>query len=125
MLSKEKALQRWFHEVWAQENSGAIFELFQPDGGKEQKVAYGFKKDEAISPEEFAAFHAALLNLIGDIQVSIDFVVETEDWITAECTLAAKSRASGLEKEVGMKGVVIVKFEEGIIKEAKNYFDFK
>jgi len=110
-------METWFRRVWTEEDSTAIEELFVPDG-----EARGLGANVLIGPEGFKQFHSALRGLLCNFVITIDKSVESGDWISAVCTLRAKSRQSG--GPVEMTGSVMVRIEDGKLTEAYNHWDF-
>ncbi len=119
--TKIDVIQSFFTEVWSNERAEVINEVFVPDAG-ENKTADGLKKDEKMSPEDFEAFHGALLGLIQDVVISIDEYIEYDDWVVTRCTLTANDRRSG--KPVKILGSAWARVTDGKIREAHNYWDF-
>ncbi len=112
-----ETFNRWFYEVWTNENRDAIFEMFKPEG-----IADGLG-DMITGPEQFAAFHEALLKLICDVKITFDQHIESGDVISAVCTLTARKRTDP-EVTVKMKGTCFAKMGDGVIVHAENFWDF-
>ncbi len=117
MSTFREVMETWFRRVWTEEDSTAIEELFVPDG-----EARGLGANVLIGPEGFKQFHSALRGLLCNFVITIDKSVESGDWISAVCTLRAKSRQSG--GPVEMTGSVMVRIEDGKLTEAYNHWDF-
>jgi hypothetical protein len=109
--------ETWFNRVWACEDASAIDELFVPDG-----EARGLGANVLVGPEGFKQFHSALLKLLSDVVITIDKSIESDDWMSAICTLKARSRESGAD--VGMTGSVMFRLVDGRMTEAYNHWDF-
>jgi hypothetical protein len=75
-----------------------------------------------IGPEGFKEFHSALRGLLSDFVITIDKSIESGDWISAVCTLRAKSRQSGAP--VAITGSLMVRIVDGKLTEAYNHWDF-
>ena len=117
-MSKHLATaERWFQEVWSNENQEAIFEMFVPEG-----KADGLG-NPIIGPKEFAVFHEALLKLVSDVEVKVDHYIEQGDRIALSCTFYARKR-SNPEVRVQMKGHTMVRMGEGVLIDAENSWDF-
>ena len=86
MKSHLDTVRHWFHEVWSKENTEAIFELFKPEG------ITGGLGESITEAQQFAVFQQALLNLISDVEITIDDHIERGDKIALICTLRAKKR---------------------------------
>ena len=119
-MDKKTTLQTWFQKVWTEEDASVIHKMFIPDQGG---AADGLDKDKGLGPDEFLVFHKALLGLLQQMHIRIDAHLESGDTIIASCTIQAKDRKTG-KKDIEVKGVVVGKVADGIIKDAKNYFDF-
>ncbi|HSE36697.1 MAG TPA: hypothetical protein VLG74_05285, partial [Blastocatellia bacterium] len=57
-----------------------------------------------------------------DFVITIDKSFEVDDWISAICTLRAKSRESGTPIEI--TGQVMIRIADGKLTEAYNHWDF-
>jgi hypothetical protein len=117
MSTSREVMETWFHRVWTEEDSNAIDELFVVDGH-----ARGLGANVLIGPQGFKQFHSALRALLSDFKITIDRSVESEDWISAVCTLRAKSRQSG--KPIEFTGSVMIRIADGTLREAYNHWDF-
>ena len=122
MRSKREVLETWFQKVWTEESVATIYEMFVPQDSEHQDVVNGLSKETALGPKEFEQFHQAMLALIGQVKVSMDFSVEQGDWIISECTLTAVNRKSG--GNISIKGCATARVVDGKIVEANNHFDF-
>lgn len=119
-MNKKATLEKWFEEVWTNENTATIHEMFTPDN---TGSASGIKKNEGIGPDEFVEFQKLFLGLLKNIKIKIDSYLEEGDVFSVECTLTANDRKTGHKKLV-MKGCVIGRIVNGKIIDANNYFDF-
>lgn len=117
MSTNIEVLETWFRRVWTEEDSAAIDELFIPDG-----EARGLGANHLIGPEGFKQFHSALCGLLSDFVITIDRSLEVEDWISAVCTLRARSESSGDPIEI--TGQVMIRIADGKLTEAYNHWDF-
>jgi hypothetical protein len=117
MSKNREVMETWFRRVWTEEDSTAIDELFIPDG-----EARGLGANFLIGPQGFKQFHSALCGLLADFVITIDKSLEVEEWISAVCTLRAKSQKSGIPIEI--TGSVMVRIADGKLTEAYNHWDF-
>jgi ketosteroid isomerase-like protein len=117
MSTSKEVIETWFRRVWTEQDSSAIEELFIPDG-----KARGLGANVRIGPEGFKQFHSALTGLLSDFVITIDKSVESGEWISAVCTLRAKSRQSGAPIE--FTGSVMIRIADGKLTEAYNHWDF-
>ena len=120
-MSKIDVIRNFFDEVWTNENAEVIKQVFVPDTD-DSRTADGLRKEEKMSPEDFAMFHQALLQLIKEVVVTVEDYIENGDWVVSRCTLDAKDRKTG--KPVHIIGSAWARVTEGKIREAHNYFDF-
>jgi hypothetical protein len=117
MTVKRKVIETWFQRVWNERDATAIDELFVVNG-----EARGLGDNSLFGPKDFKVFHATLCALLSDIVITVDKSIEENDWISAICTLKAKSQKTG--EPIGMTGHVLVKVKEGQLVEAYNHWDF-
>lgn len=117
MSTSREVMETWFRRVWTEEDSAAIEELFIPDG-----QAQGLGENVLIGPEGFKQFHSALRGLLSDFVITVDKSIESGDWLSALCTLRARSRQSGAP--VAITGSVMVRIADGKLTEAYNHWDF-
>jgi len=117
MSKSKEVLETWFRRVWSEEDSAAIDELFIPDG-----EARGLGANDLIGPQGFRQFHSALCGLLCDFVITIDKSLEVGDWISAICTLRARSRQSRAPIEI--TGQVMIRIADGKLAEAYNHWDF-
>ena len=117
MSNCKGVLETWFQRVWGDQDSAAIDELFIPDG-----EVRGLGANDLIGPEGFKQFHSALRGQLTDFVITIDKSLEDGEWISAICTLRAKSRETGTPIEI--TGSVMVRIADCKITEAYNHWDF-
>ncbi|WFE91985.1 ester cyclase [Roseibium porphyridii] len=128
MSEKLEVVKSWFERVWAQEDEGAIEELFVSDGPARGLGTY-VRDDDArfadharIGPEGFKEFHRSLLKLVGNVDISVTMDMEQGDWLALLCVLKATKR--GTDMKVQTTGTIFIKVANGQIIEAYNHFDF-
>ena len=121
MKTKVEVLDTFFKEVWSNENTAMIKQLFVPDKG-DQKTADGLRKEEKLSPDDFVGFQQAILKQVKNMVITIDQYLEDGDWLAVRCTATAISRRTG--KPVQMLGSGWGRITDGKIREAHNFFDF-
>lgn len=119
--NKLEVIETFFDEVWSKENKKAIWELFVPEE-EGSKTAAGLRKEEKMGPEDFEGFHTTLLSLIQEVKITVDHSVIDNDWISARCTLHAKSKKTN--EPVTITGSAMARITDGKIRQAYNYFDF-
>ena len=116
-MTKLELIERWFEEVWANENKEAIHEMFEVSG-----TAKGLGDREIAGPSEFEAFHGLMLAQIENVRVSVDKFMEQGDWVSILCSLDATQK--GTNKAVQMEGAIFARVVDDKIVEAYNHFDF-
>lgn len=116
-MTKIEFAKKWFEKVWHDEDSNAISEMFSPSA-----KAGGLHDDGMIGPEEFKGFHAALLQLITNIKISIDHSFEKDNDIVVICSLSANRRSDNAP--VAIKGTTMMRVEKETIQYAENFWDF-
>ena len=117
MKTKVDVLDNFFKEVWSNENTAMIKQLFVPDKG-DQKTADGLRKEEKLSPDDFVGFQQAILKQVKNMVVTIDQYLEDGDWLAVRCTVTAISRSTGKPVQMlgsGWAGLPMVKYERRII----------
>ena len=117
MSTCREVLETWFRRVWTEQDANAIDEMFVPDG-----AARGLGANVRFGPAEFRAFHSALCRQLTDIVITIDKSIEEGDWISAVCTLRARSRETA--RPIEITGSVMIKISDGKLLEAYNHWDF-
>ncbi|MBI1177416.1 hypothetical protein GC207_08245 [bacterium] len=117
MNTHRQLLEVWFDRVWAKQDTAAIHEMLVPD-----VKAEGLGAAALLGPDEFLAFHQTLCKLLTDFHVSLDKMIERENWISAQCVVTAKAKATG--KPVSFSGALFARIGDGKIVEGANHFDF-
>ncbi|PHR00097.1 MAG: hypothetical protein COB29_16265 [Sulfitobacter sp.] len=82
----------------------------------------GLGSQPLVSRNEFKQMHGALCALLSDIKVSIEKIMENEDWVSVLCTFTAKSPQTG--KAVSISGSTRIRIGDGKLLEGYNTFDF-
>lgn len=125
MSAENKALiRRWFHEVWNQGNSAAIHEMFTPDGR-----CYGFPDPEgSVGLDGFVETHKNFTSAFSNIHIAMDDLIAEGDRVAVRLTCTMQHTGDGMGipptgQPVTLKGVSIVRIENGKIAEGWNYFD--
>ncbi|MFV2052942.1 ester cyclase [Aliiroseovarius sp. YM-037] len=115
-MDKRQFLETWYQRVWEEEDLSAIAEMFKPD-----TLARGLVDDAHVGPDEFEAFAAAMLQLVGKAKVTIGRFVENGDWVAAVISVAATDRNT--DKPVMFSGQTVAKIADGVLVESYNHFD--
>ncbi len=117
MSNAKELIITWFKRVWEEEDASAIDELLVPEVN-----VNGLGAQTMIGPEAFKQFHCALCSLLTDFDFTIDKYLEQDDWVSALCTMKAKSKATG--DPITMTGNVWIRTGDGKLIEGYNHFDF-
>lgn len=108
--------QRWFDEVWNQRKPSTIDELATPE-------AKGHTEEgKELSLEEFKKFRAEFLNLIPDIQFTVEAIVSDGENVAIRwhATGTHKGEAFGLKatnQTIKIQGTTWHRFQDGKIVE--------
>ena len=117
MKDQLKIIQAWLQTVWSENDQRNVYETFIPKGR-----ILGFNM-EWIQSWQVTDYHEALLNLITDINISIDNYIEQEDKISMICTLTAKQKRDK-NIEVKMRGSAFFTKNKGILIDAVILWNF-
>ncbi|MEO6229500.1 MAG: ester cyclase [Ferruginibacter sp.] len=116
-MSQTIQLQRWFDELWNNNNETAIDELLHVDA-----VIHGLQTDKAKKgPEAFKPFYKNFREGFPDVHVELEPIISTDEFEAAHCLVTAKN-AEG--KDVKFTGITIAKFKDGKLIEGWNGYDF-
>ncbi len=116
--TKSTLLNRWFEEVWNQNQEDSIEKLMTTDSH-----AHGIlSADQPKGVAGFKIFYQGFKAQFDNIRITVKDVISQDDM---ECTLTdvtAKHRETG--KNVKFSGQCLVRVEGGKIAEAWNHYDF-
>ncbi len=110
-------VEKWFQEVWAEGQTQAIHDTFVPDG-----KAHGLGLPPPLGPNDFETFHSRLLQLVGNVKVTVELYSEYKDWLAIMAIFSAQDVKSGNSVSMTSGGFVRVKKDK--ILEAYNTWDF-
>ena len=116
-MSHKDLVDRWFEEVWNQNNADAMDDLLAEDC-----EMIGLDANPSRSRDEMKDFHARMNATLGDINISVDEFMECGDQIATIFCVSAVHRATG--KPVAHHCACIGWIEQGVIKRTKNVNDF-
>lgn len=116
-VDKQQIIEDWFRRVWMEQDMDAIDEMFRPDS-KAEGVLPGF----GIGPDDFREMATMYLALVEDPQVRVEKVMVEGDWAAALWTMSILNPLN--EERIKGFGQLFVRFEEDIMVEAYNNFDF-
>jgi len=107
----------WFERVWRDQDASAIDDMFVDDG-----PAHGLGGRPLIGPEGFRTFHRAILELVTDVEVTVDHLIGQDDWFSYIGTFRGTCLQTG--RTVSMQGGAMCRVVEGKMVEAYNTWDF-
>jgi steroid delta-isomerase-like uncharacterized protein len=122
--ANKQILQRWFDEVWNQQNESAVDALLSSEC-----LAHGLSHDSPLTgPEGFKTFHRSFCSIFPDLKVSVDDMVAEGDKVAARWTTTMTHLGDGLGfpasgKKASMEGSTIVIIRDGMIREGWNFMD--
>ncbi len=117
--------QRWFDEVWNNQNEHIIDELSHPEGR-----SFGFPSaDTALSMEGFKQAYRDFNKTFSGIRVHVDEELVQDDHVACRWTASITHTGEGLgfpatNKAVTFSGSCFMHLRDGKIFEAWNFFDF-
>lgn len=116
--TKSTLLNRWFEEVWNQNQEDSIGKLMT-----EESTAHGIVAPEhPRGPSGFRIFYRDFNKQFENIHIDIKDVVSQDDMECGLTEVTAKHRETG--KNVKFSGLCMVRIEDGKIAEAWNHYDF-
>jgi len=123
-MAEAEFMNRWFEEVWNNQNEAVIDEMFAADG-----VGYGLGAENIVGPENFKVFHRAFVSAYPDLKVHVEDTVVEGDKIAVRCRVTGSHDGQGIgvsptNQPVEFTGMVIVRVQDGKIAEAWNEFNF-
>jgi len=121
----KEVVRRWFEEVWNQQSSESIRQMFPADG-----IAHGLAADGGPlhGPQGFMNFHQAFLNAFPDLRISIEDYIAEGDKVAVRWSVTGTLRGNGLGvtatgKPMKVTGMSIARIRNGQIVEGWNNFD--
>ena len=118
-------LRRWFEEVWNQGRVETIDELFPTNA-----VLWGTGRPDASSrgPEEFRAFHQAMLKNFSDMHIELEGTVQAGDMAYTRFTVTATHSGHDMGmaatgKTIKLVGMCALRAQDGKIVEGWNVWD--
>ncbi len=116
--TKSTLLNRWFEEVWNQNQEDSIDKLMTT-GSKAHGI---LPPDQPNGAPGFKIFFRGFKEQFDNIQITIKDVISQDDMECALTDVTAKHRETG--KNVKFSGLCMVRVEGGKIAEAWNHYDF-
>jgi steroid delta-isomerase-like uncharacterized protein len=124
--ANKQIAQRWFEEVWNQQNESAIDELFNPDG-----KCYGFPDSESsIGREEFKTTHRAFCGAFPDLRVTVEDVIAEDDHVAIRWKISMTHSGDHLgfaasQKKAALSGSSFIVIANGQIINGWNQMDIQ
>ncbi len=116
--TKSTLLNRWFEEVWNQNQEDSIDKLMTTNSH-----AHGIlPPDQPNGAPGFKIFFRGFKEQFDNIRITIKDVIAQDDMECALTDVTAKHRETG--KNVKFSGLCMVRVEGGKIAEAWNHYDF-
>jgi predicted ester cyclase len=106
---------RWFHEVWVEQRSETIDELWAPGA-----IGHTENGDQGLA--EFKVGREGLLNALPDIQVDVEDTAADGDHVVVRWRARGTHRGDGLampptNRKVAFRGMTWLIFKNGLIVE--------
>lgn len=117
-MGKQDVLFDWFRRIWIDGDLTAIDDYFAPGDA----VATGILSDGRIGAEDYRTLVPAIRAQLRGIDGAMTHVIEEGDWLCARYTMRAQSAHSTAGVEAG--GLLLMRIEDGKVREAYNNFDF-
>lgn len=117
MSNHKSFLENWYKRVWTDNDTKAIDELFAPE-----PCTKGLECHNPIDLESFKGFHAAITNILTDIEISVDQIFENGPWVSAMITIRGFGKGNG--KAVEVTSGSFARIEGGKIREGYDHLDF-
>lgn len=125
---EERAVHRWFEEVWHEGREEAAFELFAEDG-----VAHGLEDAEGrplLWPTAYVPITRAYKGAVPGLHFEIEDAIQEGDRVAVRCVVRGTHTGEGLEiapssRRSRCAGMTFVVVRGGQIREAWNVFDFR
>jgi len=119
--------QRWFDEVWNQQNSATIDEMFAVDG-----KSYGFPEPDSVlvGPGNFKAIHATFCGAFPDLHVAVDDIICEGNRVAVRwtCTMTHLGDHLGFpasKKKATLSGSAFLVFDNGLIVAGWNFMEMR
>lgn len=117
MSLEQDRMKEWFQRVWVDFDLDAVDEMFKQDG-----QAQGIMPDMALGSNDFKDFVPMVQELLDDIAVDMTMLTQTGPWVQALYRVRALSATNSAP--VNAMGQLCARYENGLMVEAYNTFDF-
>ena len=116
VLGKREVIERMFSEVWEQKRLPVLEEILSPSIKPEDDLFANLapRRDYGVLIE---VVHA----LIGPFDLTITQFMENEDWASAQFRIQSPGR--DLSTPVDVEGMLMARFEDGLIAEITSQID--
>lgn len=123
----EAAMSQWFEQLWNQKDESTIDRML-PDRG----MIHGLPTPDGQpirGPEAFKPFYRSLRRAIPDVHIEIVHAISQGDLTMAHCHVTGTHTGDGLgiaptNAPVDFWGFALGRFEDGMLVEGWNCFDF-
>ena len=114
--------RRWFEEVWTQRRTATVHELVRADSVSHTDLG------DLVGPEPFLAFHAAILQALPDLSVTMEAVVGDEDLVAIRWTAAGTHTGPyqgrpGTGRAVAFRGTTWIRYADGAMAEGWDHWN--
>jgi steroid delta-isomerase-like uncharacterized protein len=117
--------QRWYDEVWNQQNSATIDEMFAADG-----QSYGFPEPGSVlvGPNNFKAIHSTFCGAFPDLHIALDDIICEGNRVAVRWTSTMTHLGDHLgfpasKKKATLPGSSFLVFENGLIVAGWNFME--
>ncbi len=116
-LKENSVIDKWCQEVWNKGNRNAIDLYLHPE-----LITHGLAGGDMTGIEAYKAYYDGFLNDFKDVSLEAEEILIGQNMEAVTCTATATHIASG--KQINIKGMMMVRLENGKVIEAWNQFDF-
>ncbi len=117
--------QRWYDEVWNQQKTSTIDEMFAPEG-----KSYGFPEPNSVlvGPANFKMIHARFCGAFPDLHIALDDIICEGNRVAVRWTSTMTHLGDHLgfpasQKKAALSGSSFLNFENGMIVEGWNFME--
>jgi len=117
--------QRWYDEVWNQQNSAAIDAMFAPQG-----KSYGFPEADSVlvGPSAFKSIHANFCGAFPDLHIALEDIICEGNRVAVRWISTMTHRGDHLGfpasgKKAALSGSSFLIMENGMLVEGWNFMD--
>lgn len=119
--------QRWFNQVWNQQNSAAIDAMFAPHG-----KSHGFPEPDSVlvGPDAFKPIHERFCGAFPDLHIALDDIIcegsrVAVRWTTTMTHLGDHFGFPASKKKASLSGSSFLIMENNLIVEGWNFMEMQ